>query len=72
MHEDEMEGAGSHELVHRFRCEELLFAQSYALCIDQSCMRSFFVFYAAMSLVVMGVDYSNAYASTPSTDINSD
>jgi hypothetical protein len=29
-------------------------------------MRSFFVFYTAMSFVVMGADYYNAYTSTPS------
>jgi hypothetical protein len=45
---------------------ELRFAQTYASCIDQPCMRLFFALSAAMSFVVMGADCTNTYANSPS------
>jgi hypothetical protein len=45
---------------------ELRFAQTYASCIDQPCMRLFFVLSAVMGFVVVGADYTNAYADSPS------
>jgi hypothetical protein len=45
---------------------ERCFAQTYALCIDQPCMRLFFALSATMGFVVMGVDCTNAYANSPS------
>jgi hypothetical protein len=45
---------------------ELPFAQTYASCIDQPCMRLFFALSAAMGFVVMGADCTNAYTNSPS------
>ena len=42
------------------------FAQTYASCTDQPCMRLFFALSTAISFVVLGADCSNAYASSPS------
>jgi hypothetical protein len=47
---------------------EFRFAQMYASCIDQPCMRLFFALSAAMGFVVKGADCTNtnAYANSPS------
>jgi hypothetical protein len=45
---------------------ELRFAQTYASCIDQPCMRLFFALSAAMGFVVMGADCTNPYTNSPS------
>jgi hypothetical protein len=43
---------------------ELRFAQTYVSCIDQPCMRLFFVLSAAMGFVVMGADCTSAYTNS--------